>query len=94
MRSPLIVALVIMALLPACTVVEAEQPAPPRQLIATCDAGEARQWIGLRPGDVPLAEAQIIRVLAPGQKMTMDYRVERLNLFLTADGIIQRVTCG
>jgi hypothetical protein len=83
----------LLVALAACVTVEADTPAPPRLQIA-CDASDARRWIGLRPSDVPLQDGQIIRTLAPGQAATMDYRVERLNLFVNDSGIITRVTCG
>ena len=40
------------------------------------------------------AGAELVRVLKPNQPMTMDYRVERLNLYLDANGNIERIACG
>lgn len=59
-----------------------------------CDADDARKYIGLRPEDVPEIEGQIIRVLTENSAATLDFRVERLNLFVTGEGIIESVTCG
>lgn len=43
-----------------------------------------RQWRGDNP----------IRVLKPGSAMTMDYRPERLNIFLDDAGIIKEFKCN
>ena len=40
------------------------------------------------------AGAEKVRTLKPNQPMTMDYRVERLNLYLDANGNIERIACG
>lgn len=35
-----------------------------------------------------------IRVIRPGQAITMDYRPERINFEIGQDGTIARITCG
>lgn len=35
-----------------------------------------------------------VRVLEPGQPMTMDYNPARLNVFLDAAGRIEKLSCG
>lgn len=59
-----------------------------------CDAGDARRYIGLRPGDVQLPPGQPVRVLGRASRATTDYRPDRLTLFVGDDGIIRRVGCG
>ncbi len=34
------------------------------------------------------------RVLGPDDLATQDYRIDRLNVYVTESGIIQRLTCG
>ncbi|MBS0478892.1 MAG: hypothetical protein JSR79_06285 [Proteobacteria bacterium] len=34
------------------------------------------------------------RAIGPGQAVTMDYRVDRLNIYLDAKGKVERFTCG
>lgn len=43
-----------------------------------------RKWRGENP----------VRVLSPGSAMTMDYRPGRLNVFLDAQGRIEKFTCN
>lgn len=40
------------------------------------------------------AGAELVRVIKPGQAVTMDFRVERLNLYLNDAGAVERVSCG
>ena len=38
--------------------------------------------------------ARTVRVIRPGDAVTMDYRQDRLNIELDADGKIVRFNCG
>ena len=61
----------------------------------TCGAQDASAFIG-----APLPEGAFdsrtapVRVLPPGSAVTMDYREDRLNVDLDADGRVLRAYCG
>lgn len=48
----------------------------------------------VRVGGVPIAVPGTLRVLRPGQPMTMDYRADRLNLEVDASGNLVRAYCA
>ena len=65
-----------------------------------CNADAAQEHVG-HAASTDMVEAarkdagaELVRVLKPNQPMTMDYRVERLNLYLDANGNIERIACG
>ena len=41
-----------------------------------------------------LSGAKNVRWIAPGMAVTMDYREDRLNLYLDGAGKIERISCG
>lgn len=72
---------------------------PPADFAPSCSADSARSFIG-KPGESNAdkarmaADADAVRVIKPGQAVSMDYRAERLNLKLDDKGIVTAVTCG
>ena len=65
-------------------------PNPP--LAGPCTAGAAQAAV--EKGRIA-AGAQVTRVLRPGQQlMTMEFRADRLNLYVDAADVVTRVTCG
>ena len=64
-----------------------------------CDLSRAEGFIG-KPGDAVAEDARAaagatsVRVIRPGQAVTDDYRVDRLNLETDDAGIVVRVRCG
>ena len=74
------------------------KPYPPR--LAQCQAEPGQRFVGQPATDAVVAQAKAatgansVRVLKPGMAMTMDYRDDRLNLELDADGAIAKVGCG
>lgn len=73
-----------------------EQPAEG----GSCDAAKAQSFIG-EPESAAIAEqarqksgASTVRWLRPGQIVTMEYRDDRLNLELDAQGKITAIRCG
>lgn len=65
-----------------------------------CDSAAAQAFAGK-----PISEALVeqtqrttgagnVRVLRPGDAMTMDYDPTRLNLDIDATGVVQRASCG
>lgn len=90
--------------------VDAEPPAvagppasrPPVNLVGagSCDAKAAQSLVG-RTADAAVAEqaraaagARAVRVLRPGQMVTMEYRADRLNIDVDAQGVITGIRCG
>ncbi len=50
--------------------------------------------VALAEEAIKRAGASTARVIGPGQAVTMDYRQDRLNIHLDADGKVERFTCG
>lgn len=65
-----------------------------------CDAEPAQHHVG-HPATPDMVEAarrdagaERVRTLKPGQVVTMEYMAGRLNLYLDANGRIERIACG
>ena len=62
-----------------------------------CDAGKVSDAVGTRtdPQSLgPRAGARAVRVIRPGQAVTMDYRADRLNVEIDSADTITAVRCG
>lgn len=74
------------------------EPAPPAD--DECGAGKLGAFLNLAGSADVLARLRTaaghdrIRVIHPGDVVTMDYRADRLNVELGEDGRIQRLRCG
>jgi hypothetical protein len=75
-------------------------PMPPAAGTFQCVA-EAGAWaIGEPVGDELVAKVQAdthsraVRVIRPGQAVTMDFRGDRVNVMLDGHDKVERVTCG
>ncbi|MDB5687150.1 MAG: hypothetical protein JWR77_1739 [Rhizorhabdus sp.] len=72
---------------------------PPADAAPACSATSARGFIG-KSGDGnaeaarQAADAEAVRLIRPGQAVSQDYRVERLNLKLDDKGVVVAITCG
>ncbi|RYD97356.1 MAG: hypothetical protein EOP61_16740, partial [Sphingomonadales bacterium] len=83
----------MVAALSGCTMTESTPPAKPAATApqGECDAERAKAFIG-RDGAAVAEEARIaagakaVRVIGPNQPVTMDFRVDRLNLGTDAAG--------
>lgn len=82
-------------LLAACATAE-----PPPSLAGQCNADAAQHHVG-HAATAEMVEAarkdagaDRVRTLKPGQVVTMEYLAGRLNLYLDADGMIERIACG
>ncbi|TDK23834.1 Elastase inhibitor AFLEI Flags: Precursor [Luteimonas aestuarii] len=68
--------------------------------MGTCNADAVQSLVGQASSDAVTEQARIdsgaasVRVLSPGDAATMDYREDRLNIMLDADGVIESVRCG
>lgn len=84
--------LIALATLAGCSV--AEPPVPP-QANDTCGAGAFTALIGQ---DATVLETVLllgpVRVIRPGDAVTMDYLRQRVNFVIAENETIQRVDCG
>ena len=83
----------------ACTPVEmrGETPAP---VATACKADSLGDLVGKRASDARAdvmqtrSGAQTLRWIAPNTAVTMDFRADRLNVYVDAKGRIERFTCA
>jgi hypothetical protein len=60
-----------------------------------CGAKASAGLVGKALSDPAVPPASpIVRHIRPGDAVTEDYRVERLNLYATEAGVIDRINCG
>jgi hypothetical protein len=81
----------------ACTPV-VPLPGPPPN--GKCSTARLEEFVG-KTLTVDLAHEAMVRArvknsrgIRPGQAVTLDYRVDRLNIYTDAKGSIERFTCG
>lgn len=78
----------------------APAPAAPGDASAPCNAEAAQSFVGREASESTIAEAKAaagagnVRVIKPGQPVTMDYSVERLNLKVDDGNVITSIHCG
>lgn len=93
-RSPFILA----AALVSCAGPGDTEPETPAAALPgagkTCPAAEYQWLVGEEFSAVSLPEDLKVRVIRPGQAVTMDYMFERMNIHLDEDGVVLRVACG
>jgi hypothetical protein len=93
MKATIPLALAISACAPA-------QPLEGADPIRVCSPEALSAMVGrtwsdsLRAEALRLSRARNARVIRPGALVTMDYRSDRLNVHLTAQGRIVRFDCG
>ena len=98
MRIVLVAALLASA---ACTPVEmrGETPADP-PVAAACNADSLGDLVGKRASDARAdvmqtrSGSRTLRWIAPNTAVTMDFRPDRLNVYVDAKGRIERFTCA
>ncbi len=82
-------AMALAPLLLACGPDEAKKPAD------SCGADALQSLIGQPKARLETMRfAQPIRIIGPGQPITKDYRLERLNIDYNEKGAISRLWCG
>ncbi|MCS4511511.1 I78 family peptidase inhibitor [Xylophilus ampelinus] len=90
--------------LQACALLPSRAPAPSMDAVpasgAICDATNAQFAVG-KTVDQRLGEeargragASVVRVLRPGQVVTMEFSASRLTLDADAQGVVTRARCG
>ncbi|MFE8646674.1 I78 family peptidase inhibitor [Sphingomonas sp. NCPPB 2930] len=90
--------------LQACSLLPSRAPAPSMDAVpaggAVCDATNAQFAVG-KTVDMRLGEeaagragASVVRVLRPGQVVTMEFNASRLTLDADAQGVVIRARCG
>ena len=88
-------AIIILLLVSACTAVEPQAPATPAPADDTCNASD---YAGLVGQDATALERVLlmgkVRVIRPGQAVTMDFMPDRINFRIAEDGRIAAITCG
>jgi hypothetical protein len=104
MRKPLVL---VPALLGACSTAAApgRAPAPTTPVHGqtpghVCTADGTKQFIGHARSDETaeaikrVSQAAIVRWAPPGVAMTMDYRSDRVTVYLNASNTITKINCG
>ena len=91
MKHALFALLAAPLLLVGCVVTEA----PPAEPAYDCGASDLQYLVG-QPGRVldGMRFSQELRVIQPGTAVTMDFKADRLNIWLNDFDRIERVTCG
>lgn len=89
----------ILCLLAACTETTATEDIATPVSTSPVDLAfcEGEPFIGAIGQPVSSIQAQLperSRVLGPDAIATQDYRIDRLNVYVDGEGIIQRLTCG
>ncbi|TCP92925.1 peptidase inhibitor I78 family protein [Sphingomonas sp. PP-CE-1A-559] len=98
MRIVLVAALLASA---ACTPVEMRSETPvAAPAAAACNADSLGDLVGKRASDARAdvmqtrSGARTLRWIAPNTAVTMDFRADRLNVYVDAKGRIERFTCA
>ena len=87
----------ILVLLTACAAPpepEATAPEPAPVDLAFCLGQPFADSIGQPVSTIQAGLPERSRVLGPDDIATRDYRIDRLNVYVDGNGIIQRLTCG
>jgi len=99
-RSLLLPMVVLLVSIGACATVPPPMSDPMPPAAAACNAEGGRFAIGKSPTPDVVEQVRVqtgssvVRVLHPGQVVTMDYRADRLNLDVNDRGAITGVRCG
>lgn len=75
-------------------------PVPATPVASACGAEQFKHYVGrVRTREVAAAierdaKGRTMRWISPGTVVTMDYREDRLNVYLAENRVIQRFRCG
>ncbi len=81
-------------LLPAIALAFAIGCAPIIDDPLACDTSDYAALVGSNVAAASFAAGMNVRIIRPGDVITMDYNPNRLNLVVDGNGIITRVYCG
>ena len=96
MKSSLL-ALAGAGLLAACAAIDTD---PPKDTHVVCQSETLAWTIGKTADETLVRRAQLeatarwVRVLKPGQMVTMEYNDQRLNLYVDASNKVERYSCS
>jgi len=76
-------------LIAACTKVAAADPA-----LETCGADAALELLGQPAAEVSFPGDRKVRIIRPGDAVTMDHVPERLNILLDEEDLVVGLRCG
>lgn len=100
-RTNMIAAMALMAVvLSGCTATGAPPQATPSLSSTACDAGPAQGRIGqtatadLGATLLRITGARVLRWVAPGMAVTMDFRPDRLTVAYDDKSVVTRISCG
>lgn len=88
------------AMLATAACATTDDAAPPPAPSHRCNADAVQDLIGRAPSSEVGADAlarshsRTLRWIRPGDAVTMDYREDRLNINIDAQGRIERINCG
>jgi hypothetical protein len=85
--------------LSACSALGQGDKTPPPPVVPapvdSCGAGARDYLIGQPIDEIHLASlGEYVRVIRPGDMVTMDFRADRLNIELDEEDVILRLRCG
>ncbi len=88
--------LIALLVLAACAPVAPAPPVPaPLPPTDSCNAAVIAPYIGQSITALETVELlQAVRVIRPGEAITMDFLASRLNIVLNAEDVIIRLYCG
>ncbi|KHL67786.1 MULTISPECIES: I78 family peptidase inhibitor [Pseudomonas] len=95
MQSRLLLTATLLALLAGCASQPAERPGA-----QACNATRLAHLVGRMPDEATLekarqqANAERVRVVAPGMVVTLEYDAQRLTLYTDEQGRIKLISCG
>ena len=98
-----LIAILLFPALAACSSIASMQPAeagPAKVGDGRCDAAPVAWAVGRKAEQQVMKQvwqqsgAGLIRPIAPDQAVTMDFRADRINVYLDAGNTITRLACG
>lgn len=92
-----ILALVGAGLLASCAALDTT---PPEDTQVICQTRTLEWMVGKQADETLLnrakveSTAKVVRVLRPGQMVTMEYSDQRLNIYVDANNVVERYSCS
>lgn len=99
-RAPVLPVAVLLLSMGACAALPVDEATGPPPQAGACHADGARSVMGLSPSPEVVERARVgsrsrtVRVIRPGDAITLDYSGDRLNLQVNDRGAITGAYCG